>query len=362
MSFVAKNLLTVSPKFSPADIPDLELWLDANEGVVNIAGNDFTDETRSIELAGFIGVGGANPNGTFIRQDFLTNGRYPYQGGSSNPEFGGSNIVRWNGSNWELFVVSYVNDDAFQQVTYQSTGGTDYPWQATWTDGTVSPTATTVDTLASDNQTVQKWNNRINGKPALNQSTVNSRPVYKTNVFGRKAVYFNGKALWNSGFSTFGQQYSYYLVSTSLLGSSSTTILHSAIKLGTSPFPSTMRAVFGSTSAKVNFQNSSSLASYFGTVSRTVNNDAAIFSLFADLSNSDVEIARNLSRTALINSNTLTANTNIILIGAANTTGNSRQIDSNFSEVLVYKARHNTETSDKIINYLIAKWNINTSL
>jgi hypothetical protein len=46
-------------------------------------------------------------------------------------------------------------------VEYNGVGITDYPWQATWADGSVAATATTTDTLAGDGQAVTHWRDLI---------------------------------------------------------------------------------------------------------------------------------------------------------------------------------------------------------
>jgi hypothetical protein len=87
-----------------------------------------------------------------------------------------------------------------------------------------------------------------------------------------------------------------------------------------------------------------------------------VFSARFDLANGNVKVGRNLSSETTTGNSTSSANSSTIIIGAGNTGGSSRSVNSNFSEVLVYNAYHDDATAQQIINYLVQKWNINTSL
>lgn len=350
MSFVAKNLLTVSPSsFSPNDLPNLSHWFSSDEGLVRAVGNNFTDETRSIELAGFIGVGEANPNGTFTRQNFFTNGRYAYEGGTSNPEFGGSNKVQWNGSNWELYVVSYVNDDTFQTVTYQSTGGTDYPWQATWADGTVSPTATTFDVPAtSEGDLIRAWYNKADTLNAdrANQATNDQKPSL---TFLTKsgttypAVLFGGSQVLRLSHSVpQNPPLTYYFVTVDSGGGLS-------------------RAFICQSTSTLNVRNcfqtstGGNLALRQSTLRNSSISTGGSRVLFAVLNGGGTgsvgsRFGGTTSRETLTALGTGSAASTLGLIGAL-TVGGSNGIFGDFVEILVYKSAHTTTEQDQIIEY-----------
>jgi hypothetical protein len=356
---IERNIIEsiIVPSFSPTDLPELELWLDANSGTLNVVGNYFTDETASIELAGFPTLDSYetnNPNGTidvnntfngknfYIRQPLYTeNERYRVE-------------VFWDSTNsrWTLYYLAY-SDDSGENITsleYYATGDTQYPWQATWSDGTLTRTATTEDTLAANDETVTLWNNLVSGKPNLSQSSASLQPVFKSDVNGRKAVFFSGDVLSSSGFSTFGQQYSYYLVATNLGASSGS--LFGAIRLGTSSLA--VRGVFGANANYIGADNGIGRISTISNIGTTGKVWSARFNVG---NNGEAIIGSNKSHQALLSVGTASANQSTILLGARNSNGTSA-VTSNYSEVLVYRAFHDETTANKIIDYLAAKWGI----
>lgn len=344
---------SIVPSFAPTDLPDLELWLDAEEGAINTVGNYFTDENASIFVVWSGVTGGqtvpvANPG----FRNYYTETRA-----------GIELIVSYGPDKW--FVEGY--DVSGEDIQYlgaieASVGTEQYPWQATWpANVTVTRTATTLDVPATNNQTVARWVNKVSGKPNLNQTTLAAQPVFKSDVFGRKAVFFDGDALFNSGFSPFGQAYSYYLVSTSLLGSTNTA-LHPAIRIGSSTAASGWRGMFGADSGDLAVQNSSTKVNPNNFLGREITNNFGVFSARFRILLGEATISRNLVSSLVEGLSVSSANTNIIIIGAGNTFGSTRPIDSNFSEVLVYRATHDDDTALQVINYLVQKWNIDTNL
>jgi hypothetical protein len=336
--------------FLPTDLPELQLWLDANEGVLNFVGNNFTDETASIVVSGFPNKpNGLSANATYGVDFNQLNNKNQYVGFLSGGS-GGAGSFRWDGTQWELRRSDFEND---QEDSFYATGNTDYPWQATWADGTVTRTATTVDDLAENGETVRQWTNLVSGKPNLSQTSANLQPEFKSNVNGRKAVFFNGDVLTNSGFSVFGQQYSYYLVATSLLGSTSST-LHSAIRL--TSFTGS-RGMFGANNTFIGASNATPRVS---TLSRNAGGDGHnIWSARFNVGNSGQAIvgSKKTHQTLAGSVGTSSTNTNGIILGALNTSGVT-SITSDYSEVLVYHAFHDETTANKIIDYLAAKWSI----
>lgn len=341
------NFFTSGGSFLPTDLPELELWLDANEGVLNFVGNNFTDATATIELSGFpLFTNNANPNQT-LPVTTPVNGKNRYFG-SIPSDFGASATVFWNGTQWELFIESFPEDGPPNSISHYGTGNTDYPWQATWANGTVTRTATTVDDPAENNETVTQWNNLVAGKPNLSQSSASLQPIFKSDVNGRKAVFFNADVLSSFGFSTFGQQYSYYLVGTDM-GSGT------AIRLGSSTIAP--RGMFVGSGSNIGAHNGTlRVSTLFG--SSGANHE--IWSARFNVGNSgEAIVGRKKTHQTLPGSvGTTTANRSDILLGASNSNASQGGIALNYSEVLVYRAFHDETTANQIIDYLAAKWSI----
>lgn len=381
MSFVINPYLFTS--FAPTDLPELELWLDANEGVIKTLADPGipatnTEETVGALVDGFptgLGIFGDNPNGVRGRAGTL-NGKAQYSG----LYWSLGNEPHWSTPRW---VLEHGHSDYDNSTTthYFGFGDTQYPWQASWvtangayeigsggsspnnnhTYGTVTmnefddgiPPTPAVE--AANDELVQQWNNKVSGKPNLSQGTESRRPVFKSDVFGRKAVYFNGDALSSAGFSTFAREYSYYLVATSLEGSISASI-HVAIRLGTSTFAGQIRGAFGANAQYLGANNGTSRVS---SINSGANSGAVWSARFnIDIGGSEVTVGKNLTSELLSAIGTNSANSGTIVIGAVNTSGSTAPITSNFSEVLVYRALHDEATANQVINYLIQKWNI----
>jgi hypothetical protein len=210
----------------------------------------------------------------------------------------------------------------------------------------------TVDTPATNDQTVARWNNLVSGKPNLSQSNASLQPVFKSSVNGHKAVFFNGDVLYSSGFSNFSFEYSYYLVSTDLGAQSGS--LAVAIRLGSSSLAN--RGLFG---ANASFIGASNGTSRFSTISPTaapVNIWSARFNIGSPNGNI-VTVGSKKTYQTLVDIGGLSANRTDILLGASSSSGTT-QITSNYSEVLVYRAFHDEATANQIIDYLAAKWSI----
>lgn len=207
------------------------------------------------------------------------------------------------------------------------------------------------DVEASNNETVEQWNNKASNKPNLSQATEGSRPIFKSDVNGRKAVSFNGDALFDSNFSTFEQRYSYYLVANTLGGAGSGSDLRTAIRLGTSTLAS--RGRFGATITNIAASNGTLKNS---TILKT--SSGCVWSARFNVSIGQVTVGKNLTSEILTAIGTFSSGESTIVIGALSTSGSSTPIVSDFSEVLVYNAYHDEVTANQVINYLIQKWNI----
>jgi hypothetical protein len=337
--------------FSPTNIPELELWLDANEGTLNVAGNNFTDETATIELAGFpvtTDFSPGDPNGTISRNGSL-NGKPFYSGGGE---------VSWDFDalsgtyKWHLRYNGFSSEgEPGAPYVYLATGNTDYPWQATWSNGTVARTATTFDISATNNQTVLQWNNLVSGKPNLSQGFASVQPIFKSNVNGRKAVQFNISVMSGFGFSSFTSQYSYYIVADGFFETGNTSSSGTIIRMGTGG----NRGVFQSRVTE------GFLAASNGTqrISQISSLGDAVYSARFNVSNNGQAIVGNgKTHETLVGSvGTAASSLTSILLGANNPSGVG-SVNSGISEVLVYRAFHDEATANQIIDYLAAKWNI----
>lgn len=210
---------------------------------------------------------------------------------------------------------------------------------------------TAVDDPAENDESVSQWNNLVSGKPNLSQDSANLQPIFKSDVNGRKAVFFSGDVLSSSGFSTFGQQYSYYLVATSLGAQGGT--LSGAIRLGTSIIA--VRGLFGASESAIGASNGTARQS---TISPSVASGTIWSARFNVGTSGQAIVGSKKTYETLVGSvGTTSANQSTILLGAANASGTSAVI-SDYSEVLVYRAFHDETTANQIIDYLAAKWSI----
>jgi hypothetical protein len=349
----SNNEINFSPTIPTlTELANLELWLDANEGALNIAGNNFTDETATIELAGFpvtTDFSPGNPNGPIGRNGSL-NGKPFYSGGGE---------VSWDFDalsgtyKWHLRYNGFSSEgEPGAPYVYLATGNTDYPWQATWSDGTLTRTATTIDAPATNDQTVLQWNNLVSGKPNLSQNSASLQPIFKSNVNGRKAVQFNISVMYNLGlFSSFTSEYSYYLVADGFFETNNTSNNGTIIRIGSSAnrglFQS--RVLEGFLAANNGVQRISEISSL---------GDAVYSARFNVSNNGEAIVGNGKTHETLAGSVGVTASSlTSILLGATSPIGGG-SVNAGISEILVYRAFHDEATANQIIDYLAAKWNI----
>jgi hypothetical protein len=157
----------------PRDIPSVKAFWWAARNAYNFIGNDFTDENRTIELAGFpnlVSFETTNPNRTYTTNS-TQNGKNFYKYGPFETDTNRYTAeVFWDSINsrWTLYYQAPLDDsyEGFATMEKYGVGDTTYPWQATWADGTVTGTATTLTTLATDGQTVPAWDDIISNQRA----------------------------------------------------------------------------------------------------------------------------------------------------------------------------------------------------
>jgi hypothetical protein len=190
----------------PRNISSVQAFWWAAKNAYNVIGNDFTDANRTIELAGFdiliTAVSSTDPNQTLIRRD-LQNGKNFYTFGSQINAGRYQVEVFWDNTNsrWTLFYQAPMDEEGDNWATMEkyAIGDTTYPWQATWADGTVTGTATTLNTLATDGQTVPAWDDIISNQRA-NASSANIALKEDTEL-GTPSLRFDSTDFYTAPFS-----------------------------------------------------------------------------------------------------------------------------------------------------------------
>jgi hypothetical protein len=130
-------------------------WWAAN-GAYNLLGNGFTDENRPVVYNGSITLSVGSI------------GNYSYNSGAN------SYYIYKDETFWVLDIYDLSNEDpTLIQTVYSTNDNTQYPWQTTWSSGTtITPVATTVDTLATDGQAVTAWRDIISGVNVTSSGTL----------------------------------------------------------------------------------------------------------------------------------------------------------------------------------------------
>jgi len=154
----------------PQNVPEVKHFFWAARGAYNSLGNNYTDANRPINLSGFSFLdgydGGIDPNGQ-LSPITTQNGKPLYAGGSQEPNGRFGKELGWDNvsQRWVLFYQTAADEtgENFIFLEKYGVGITNYPWQATWADGTVAAVATTTNVLAADGQTVTNWRDAITG-------------------------------------------------------------------------------------------------------------------------------------------------------------------------------------------------------
>jgi hypothetical protein len=327
--------------------------LDSESNVYSAVGNNFTDQTASIELTGFPETFSTNVNGTYPVTGTM-NGRNSYYL-SLPAEFGGSGTVSWNGTQWQLFIEVFPEDGPPNTTNYLATGNTTYPWQATWADGTVTRTATTFDVLANSDDTVALWGNKVNGYPSMEQTSPNNQPTY----FNADSIRFvvNNFFTANAAFpQTWGNAWSYYVVSTPMTDAFQSGTVPKYI-LGHSG-GSFSRGGFGVTTSALAVRTGNTV--YFTTPavpSGRVERPFPTLTVFsARVNTSGFTLGSNLTfqtRSIAISS----SNSSSLTLGSLSSASDA--IATGYmKEVLVYRGRHDDTQANTIVNYLVKRWGI----
>jgi hypothetical protein len=237
---------------------------------------------------------------------------------------------------------------------------TDLPELELWLDANEG-VFSSLDVPATNGQSVRQWKNLVSGKPNVEQSSANIQPFYYDALTeeNKPSVLFSGDGfLEGSGFSTWGSQFTYYVVARDLTGQGNNGA--GVLCINTSSTISQRRGLFSvNTGGDIQASNGT-----LRTFSLSQNlNETEIFSMGFDITNNQVN--------ATITNIYGTAEGSVSGIGASSVTTNGITIGTarndflgtiygEIREILVYKALHSVETRNQIINYLSAKWGVFT--
>jgi len=347
--------------FSPTDLANLRLWVDANEGAIYNLGNNFTDETASVEASGFYYT-----NMTVIKERNPRNGRPQYRA------IGYGYEVYWDSSisKWTVYINDCCNEDGIPYfvATFTGIGDVPYPWLANWTGsgGSVTRTPTTQDTLAINNQPVEKWLNKVlNSDNLIRQEEAGyAEPIFKENIFGHKALFFNNDdTLYADSIAdtNFDKEFSFYIVATSISSPEETGVL---IQLGSAlRFGSGLQFGIGDTKSPTLRVNSFGNTYNSNTLKNINNNSFGLFSVRGNFNNINpvIKVGKNLEVEEIVPVTLGSIGDKQIIVGSSNIYATSNEVNTNIAEILVYKEYHDDAKAQKIFDYLVQKYNINTS-
>ena len=235
---------------------------------------------------------------------------------------------------------------------------TDLPELELWLDANEG-VFSSLDVPATNGQSVRQWKNLVSGKPNVEQSSANIQPEYYDawTEENKPSVLFDAESyLEGSGFSTWGSQFTYYVVGRDLIGRVNSG--SGVLAINRNSTPSSRRGLF-SVNTSGDIQASNGTLRTFSIYPNL--NQTEIFSMGFDITNNQANATlTNTLGTAegsVSSIGTSSVTTNDIAIG----TSNNHIIGTIFGEIreiLVYKALHSVETRDQIINYLAAKWGV----
>lgn len=356
--------------FLPTDLPQLIVWLDAKEGVFTAEGNNFTDSNRTFTLSGFptSPAGGrvnglATPNGTL-------NGRNTYSVPWSGSPEGGFASMFWNINFWQIEATEFEGENVNNYV-YTASGNTTYPWQATWTNGTATPTETTYDVSAeADFETVVKWENKITSRPSFYQPSLGLQPRFRNlnriNGVGLRTgadvyVRFNLEYLvCNSIVSpNWGDSWSYYVVSTPMTQSGQSGTIPRYV-LGHSA-GSFSRGGFGSTVSALAIRNSNTVLFTNPSVQSGLQldpNATYIFSATVNTSGFTLGINSTFQSRSVSANEISSSSINNLYLGSLGGSSPDSLVSGNIREVLCYQRKHNVEETNQVVGYLAQKYGI----
>ena len=343
---VTVNDTSLTP-FSPEQIAGLKGWYDYTYGVYRTNGNDTTDDQYAlVSFSAVLGLGAygtvtINPNHNLI------NGKKNY---GSN----GGNYLRWENNLWTLTYES-GRDEEFGSTynTITAAGDTQYPWQANWTgtSNNVTRVATTNSILATNNETVAKWANKVGNLGNIYggnmiQATLASQPYLRTS-----GVELNGKRLS----ALFGvaptAQRTYYVVGNGAsYGTTNDIILASSSTALPSGYRNALISRNVSGSRRYGLSQGTAVSSSFSPTNDSTSQ--IICASFESAGSGKIRVNNANEETLTgIGTNFSSASLSLFLGG----TSASYVVAK---EILFFEGAHTTEQKNQVINYLNAKYNL----
>lgn len=347
-----KAMFGIEPEviaFSPEQITGLKGWYDYTYGVYRTNENDAIDDEYA--AVSFL-VNGAETS--FYYNYGLTNGKNSYGGAN------GDNYLRWENNLWTLTYISSIEgneEDGFTNVhtTVTATGDTQYPWQANWTGtgNNVTRVATTNSILATNNQTVAKWANKVGNlgniyEGNMIQDTLASQPFLRTS-----GVELNAKRLS----ALFGvaptAQRTYYVVGNGL--SNSNGFNNPILASSSSTFPSSFRNALISRNVSANqkygLSQGTAVSSSFSPAGGSTSQ--IICASFESAGSGKIKVNNQNEETLTgIGTNFSSASDSLFLGSTSSTSILTAK------EILFYEGAHTTEQKNQVITYLNAKYNL----
>jgi len=334
---VTVNDTSLTP-FSPDQIEGLRGWWDYTHEVYRINGNDFTDATASVVIT----IAGIPST---VEVSGTTNNKNRYGG------------LYWNNTSWVIDTVReavYDDDGNLVQeaytVTYTSSGNTQYPWQANWSGSgaSVTRTATTNSVLATNDQTIALWKNKITSNGNFGQSTLNNQPTLRAH-----GIELSLKSLAATGMIPLSFRKTYYIIAkgASTISSASRILATSSASTTSSSTANLFRnALFSrnSNGMKYGLSNRNLIQSSFST--NLYNYELISVSFDTVLQQGKIQI-NNQNEETLNGIGNVSSDTYQLYLGS---TGGYVDV----KEILVYDGLHTSQQKTQVINHLNAKYNL----
>jgi hypothetical protein len=353
---------------SPDTLSGLIEWYAADFGVLNSIGNNFTDETATIVASGFPPISNAyvtQPlNGTHERTG-NKNGKAFYAEGQgalySNNRYGVE--VFWDPPNnrWEIYGQAPTDETetTFTTASYYGIGATTYPWQAVWPNGTITRTATTLDTPATNGQQVRRWVNKVSGQPNAEQEALGVQPTF----INGQPKFLNFRATSNTGLfittdppSPVNPPLTYYAVLTNKTGLFQTVINRTTTQ---SRWRSVLDLEQGSFSLR-QFSNSSIPSNGYFNIYADDDSKIILCGSLDGIGNAFLRIVSasdDGEETITVPTGNNTSPTSVIGYRGWNFGGVNNGVDR-LSEFLRFNVEHGPDERNLVINYLKSKYSL----
>jgi hypothetical protein len=328
------NLQEETVPFSPDQITGLRGWYDYTYGVYNTNANDTTDDQYA-----YVSYWVYSSGNIQTPPQSLINGKKSYGGGS----------LRWENNAWTLTYLDTTGDDGDQYVTVTASGDTQYPWQANWfgTGNIVTRVTNANSVLATNNQTVAKWANKVGvlGNPNgghMIQNTLNSQPIFRGD-----RLEFATDYLQTNFEADISAERTYYVVLKK--PGTNCNILASSSSLGSS---SRRNALIYSSSSDNYGLAQGGTAKYSSNSIPSDNNYRIVTASFNSVANGNIKINNETEESLSGFGNNFTSSPILYL-------GNTTTFTTNgVKEILFFEGAHTSQQKTQVINYLNAKYNL----